>query len=638
MIPELGHYALIMALLLAVLQLAIPLLGIYQREANLQHAARPLCYGQLIFILFSYLCLTYAFISNDFSVQYVANNSNSQLPWFYRLCAVWGGHEGSILLWVLILNIWSALLARTSVKWQAQEAAGVLAICAFISIGFLCFILFTSNPFLRFLPNIPIQGRDLNPLLQDPGFVIHPPMLYMGYVGFAICFAMALYALIIGRLTTTWAKWMQPWTLMAWCFLTFGITLGSWWAYRELGWGGWWGWDPVENASLLPWLVGTALVHSLLVSTKRQILKTWTVLLAILTFSLSLLGTFLVRSGILTSVHAFAVDPKRGAFILGFLLLVIGGSLTIFAWRGSKLKSGTPTQLGSKAGLLLLNNVLLLVIMLSILLGTLYPLFIDALGLGKLSVGAPYFNSVFFPLMLPLLFVMGLGPVVSWSGDSWLQIWRDNRWRLSICIALGLLPLIFYAPNVGSLAGIIIASWLLSACFTRDNRSRRHLLGMQLAHLGMAVFIIGVSCSSVYSVQRDLRMQVGDQVTIHDVNIKWQKSEKIVGPNYSGMRGEFVLIKDGKTQTHMYPEKRIYNASQIPLTDAAIDIGVWGDWYIALGTPLNDTAWSVRLYYKPFIRWIWAGGLLMLFGGLLSALRRHSQQLRNPQEAQGELA
>jgi cytochrome c-type biogenesis protein CcmF len=633
MIPEIGQFALIVALWLALLQGILPIVGAARTSAVLMGIARPLAAGQFVFVAIAFGCLTYAFIANDFSVLYVAQHSNSQLPAAYRVAAVWGGHEGSLLLWAFILTLWTVAVALFSKHLPEEMVARVIGVMGLISVGFLLFMLITSNPFDRLLPAA-MDGRDLNPLLQDPGLVIHPPMLYMGYVGFSVAFAFALSALLGGKLDATWARWSRPWTTVAWVFMTIGIALGSWWAYYELGWGGWWFWDPVENASFMPWLVGTALMHSLAVTEKRGAFKSWTVLLAIAAFSLSLLGTFLVRSGVLTSVHAFATDPKRGVFILSFLVAVIGSSLLLFAWRAPKVGLGGKFDLISRESMLLTNNVLLSVASASVFLGTLYPLFMDALGFGKLSVGPPYFHTVFVPLMVPLVMMMGLGPIARWKQASLPDIWRRVRWALaaSVVVAL-LLPLALglWTPLIA--LGMWLAAWLI---FTAALDLRKRLAGsgnlwqrmkqpslsyygMQFAHLGVAVFIIGVTMVKGYETERDVRMEVGDTLEAGGYVFRFEGAREKQGPNYIAAEGRMSVSKNGKLVTELFPEKRQYNASGMPMTEAAIETGVFRDLYVSLGEPIPDSeAWAVRVYIKPFVDWVWAGCLFMALGGILA--------------------
>jgi cytochrome c-type biogenesis protein CcmF len=633
MIPEIGQFSLIVALLLALLQGILPIIGAARGSTVLMGIARPLAAGQFVFSAIAFACLTYAFIANDFSVLYVAQHSNSQLPVAYRIAAVWGGHEGSLLLWAFILTLWTVAVAMFSKHLPEEMVARVIGVMGLVSVGFMLFLLFTSNPFDRLLPAA-MDGRDLNPLLQDPGLVIHPPMLYMGYVGFSVAFAFALSALLGGKLDATWARWSRPWTTVAWVFMTGGIALGSWWAYYELGWGGWWFWDPVENASFMPWLVGTALMHSLAVTEKRGAFKSWTVLLAIAAFSLSLLGTFLVRSGVLTSVHAFATDPKRGIFILSFLVLTIGSSLLLFAWRAPKVGLGGKFDIISRETMLLANNVLLSVASASVFLGTLYPLFMDALGFGKLSVGPPYFHTVFVPLMVPLVVMMGLGPIARWKQASLPDIWHRVRWALaaSVVIAL-LLPLALglWTPLIA--LGMWLAAWLVftvaldlrkriagsGSLWQRLKQPSLSYYGMQFAHLGVAIFIIGVTMVKGYETERDVRMEVGDTLAAGGYVFRFDGVREKEGPNYTAAEGRMSVSKNGKPVTELYPEKRQYNASGMPMTEAAIQPGVLRDLYVSLGEPIPDSkAWAVRVYIKPFVDWIWAGCLFMALGGMLA--------------------
>lgn len=632
MTPEFGHVALILAFLVALIQGTLPLIGAQRGHAGWIALARPAAQTQFALVLIAFACLMQAFIANDFTVAYVAAHSNSRLPAIYRAVAVWGGHEGSLLLWLLMLSGWTLAVAVFSRQLPRVMVARVIGVLGLVAAGFLMFMLLTSNPFERLLPGA-ADGRDLNPLLQDPGLVFHPPMLYMGYVGFSVAFAFAIAALLSGRLDASWARWSRPWTLVAWVFLTLGIALGSYWAYYELGWGGWWFWDPVENASFMPWLVGTALIHSLAVSEKRGCFKNWTVLLAICAFSLSLLGTFLVRSGVLSSVHAFATDPKRGIFILTFLVVVIGGSLALFAWRANQVAIGGSFALLSRETLLLVNNVLLMVAAGSVLLGTLYPLIIDALGLGKLSVGPPYFNAVFVPLMMPLLLLLAVGPLARWKRADMRDMTRRLRLPASIALLAGMgLPLWFghWTPLVA--AGVSLAVWI-AASSLRQVRQRlvsgwppRGFWGMHTAHLGVAVFVLGVTLVKAYEVEKDLRMAFGDSVELGGYTVRLLGVDQVEGPNYVALRGEVELAKAGRVVNRLNPEKRGYFSSRMPMTETAIDSGFTRDLYVALGEPLDATgaagAWSVRVYYKPFVTWIWGGCLLMALGGLLAASDR----------------
>ncbi len=649
MIPEIGNFTLIVALFIALVQGVLPIVGAARGNAVLMGSARTLAAGQFVFVAIAFGCLTYSFIVNDFSVLYVAQHSNSQLPVAYRVAAVWGGHEGSLLLWTFILTLWTIAVASFSKHLPLEMVARVLGVMGLVAVGFLLFMLLTSNPFDRLLPAA-MDGRDLNPLLQDPGLVIHPPMLYMGYVGFSVAFAFALSALLGGKLDSTWARWSRPWTTVAWVFMTIGIALGSWWAYYELGWGGWWFWDPVENASFMPWLVGTALIHSLAVTEKRGAFKSWTVLLAIAAFSLSLMGTFLVRSGVLTSVHAFATDPKRGIFILTFLVVTIGASLLLFAWRAPKVGLGGKFELVSRESMLLSNNVLLSVASASVFLGTLYPLFMDALGFGKLSVGPPYFNTVFVPLMVPLVMMMGLGPVARWKQASLPDIWQRVRWAFaaSVIIAL-LLPLVLgkWTPIIA--LGLLLAAWIITtslldlhkrmgsegAYLQRFKTPSLSYYGMLLGHIGIAVFIIGVTLVKGYETERDVRMDVGDTVDAGGYVFRFDGVSEQQGPNYVAAQGRVSVSKDGKLVTELHPEKRTYNASGMPMTEAAIRTGFLRDLYVSLGEPIPDSsAWAVRVYIKPFVDWIWAGCLLMALGGILAISdRRYRIHARKTQAA-----
>jgi len=633
MIPELGHFALILALLLAGLLGTLPLIGAHRGIGAWTALARPLAAGQFLFIAFAFGCLAYSFVNNDFSVLNVATNSNSQLPLQYRIAATWGSHEGSMLLWVFMLGAWTVAVALKSRHLPDEMVARVLGVMGLVALGFLLFLLLTSNPFDRLFPPA-ADGRDLNPLLQDPGMVFHPPLLYMGYVGFSVAFAFAIAALIGGRLDATWARWSRPWTTLAWSFLTCGIMLGSWWAYYELGWGGWWFWDPVENASFMPWLIGTALIHSLAVTEKRGTFKAWTVLLAICAFSLSLLGTFLVRSGVLTSVHAFATDPRRGVFILAFLALVIGGSLVLFAMRAPKVSGGGRFEAVSRETMLLANNVLLIAAAGSVLLGTLYPLFLDALNLGKISVGPPYFDTVFVPLMTPLVFLMGVGPLARWKQATLPDLWQRIRWALAVSLVTALL-LPFAAGTWKPMVsfGLLLAAWIVTTTVVNIRERGRGVRGgivaqlarqpnsywgMIVAHLGIAVFIIGVTMVKGYETERDVRMSVGDKVTVGGFTLRFDGTSETRGPNYRAARGSFDVSRNGQHVTTQFPEKRVYNAGGMPMTEAAIENMLTGDLYVSLGEAVDGGAWSVRVYHKPFVTWIWAGCLLMALGGLLA--------------------
>ncbi len=634
MIAELGHFALILALLVALVQGTLPLAGAQRGRADWIALARPAAEANFLLVMVAFACLAASFLQNDFSVAYVAQTSNSKLPTMYRFAGVWGGHEGSLLLWVTMLSTWTFAVSLLSRQLPEAMVARVLGILGLVSVGFLLFILLTSNPFDRLLPPA-ADGRDLNPLLQDPGLVFHPPMLYMGYVGFSVAFAFALAALLSGHLDAAWARWSRPWTLAAWIFLTLGIALGSWWAYYELGWGGWWFWDPVENASFMPWLVGTALVHSLAVTEKRGSFKNWTVLLAIGAFSLSLLGTFLVRSGVLTSVHAFATDPRRGIFILMFLVVVIGGSLTLFAWRAPKVGLGGAFALVSRETLLLINNVLLVVAAGSVLLGTLYPLFLDALGLGKISVGPPYFNAVFVPIMTPVLILMAGGPIARWKHADLKDLARRLALALVVALAVGaVLPFAYGAWTPLVALGFLLAVWVAAAVVfqtwerLKKGKPPRSFWGMQCAHLGIAVFVAGVTAVQGYQEEKDVRMGPGDTVSVGGYGFRFIDVRQVDGPNYTAARGSIELSRDGRVLKTLYPEKRSYFSSSMPMTEAAIDAGLLRDVYVSLGEPLEAGAWAVRVYYKPLVDWIWGGCLLMALGGLLAASDRRYRLAR----------
>ena len=637
MIPELGLFALILALLLSAILGTVPLVGAHRNVAAWMALARPLAHGQFLFVATAFGCLAYSFVTDDFSVVNVATNSNSHLPLEYKFAATWGSHEGSMLLWLLLLAAWTLAVARNSGHLPGAMRARVLGVMGLVATGFLLFLLFTSNPFERLFPPAG-EGRDLNPLLQDPGMVFHPPLLYLGYVGFSVAFAFALAALLGGRLDTTWARWARPWTNLAWCFLTCGIVLGSWWAYYELGWGGWWFWDPVESASFMPWLVGTALVHSLAVTEKRGMFKAWTALLAILTFSLSLLGTFLVRSGVLSSVHAFAIDPRRGIFILAFLAIVIGGSLALFAARAHKVGEGGRCEPVSRESLLLANNVLLVVAAGSVLLGTLYPLLVDALDLGRLSVGAPYFDTVLVPLLLPLAVLMGVGPVAGWREAALPDLWHRLRWSLAAGVVTALVvALLAGRSSPLSFLGYLLAAWVAAATVVQlierigggqgDLRARiarqpRTWWGMLVAHLGVAVFIAGVTTVKGFEIERDVRLHPGDELTIAGDTFRFAGITEVRGPNYRAVQGNFDVRSGGVHVATMHPEKRTYDASGITTTEAAIASGWRGDRYVSLGEPHADGAWGVRIYQKPLVTWIWLGGLLMAAGGACAATDR----------------
>jgi cytochrome c-type biogenesis protein CcmF len=625
MIPELGQFALALALAVALVQAFLPIAGAANGNRAWIAVARPAARTLALLIAFAFGCLTYCFVTNDFSVQYVAEHSNSALPLHYRIAGVWGGHEGSLLLWTLMLGVWMTAVSLFSQHLPEEMTARVLGVMGVVSLGFIAFMLFTSNPFDRLFPAA-ADGHDLNPLLQDPGMVLHPPMLYMGYVGFSVAYAFAVAALLSGKLDVAWARWSRPWTTVAWMFLTIGIALGSGWAYYELGWGGWWFWDPVENASFMPWLVGTALIHSLAVTEKRGGFRSWTVLLAIIAFGLSLLGTFLVRSGVLTSVHAFAVDPRRGIFILGLFTVMIGGALVLYAWRTSRIGLGGDFAPVSRESFLLANNVLLAAAAGSVFLGTLYPLVIDAVGAGKISVGPPYFEAVFVPLMAPALFLMGVGPLARWKHASIPELAVLLRWALGVSLAVGLL-LPFAFGNWHALTGfaLALAIWIIATAvlsLKKRPRGSRAYLGMVVAHIGVAVFVVGVTLVKTYESDKDLKMKPGDTVALAGYLFRLDSVKDVKGPNYVAAQAKVVVSKDGSPVTIMYPEKRLYVVQNMPMTEAAIDPGPTRDLYVSLGDPFDDGAWLVKVQHKPFVDWIWGGCIVMALGGLLAASDR----------------
>ncbi|ATG73228.1 heme lyase NrfEFG subunit NrfE [Zobellella denitrificans] len=638
MIPEIGQFTLILALAATVILSIYPMLGAARGNVSMMLLARPLAYAQFGFLLVSFLCLTWAFIEHDFTVLYVASNSNSLLPLEYRISAVWGAHEGSLLLWVLILAGWTAAVARFSRALPLEAVARVLSVMGMVGIGFLLFVLLTSNPFERTLPYFPVDGRDLNPLLQDPGLIFHPPMLYMGYVGFSVAFAFAIASLMTGKLDAAWARWSRPWTMAAWIFLTLGIALGSWWAYYELGWGGWWFWDPVENASFMPWLAGTALIHSLAVTEKRATFKAWTVLLAILAFSLSLLGTFLVRSGVLVSVHAFASDPTRGLFILVFLMLVVGSSLLLYAIKGAEVRSHGKHELASRETMLLGNNIVLMAGLVVVLIGTLLPLVHKELGLGSISIGAPFFNSLYAWLIIPFALLLGAGPLFRWRRQQMKEVNGKLLFALAVSVVLGLGLPWWFAENfeiwaaVGIGLGVFIVVTSLQETWIRATHKHSFGVGVRklgnshwamiLGHVGLAVSIIGIACTQIYSIERDVRMSKGDSVTFAGYTFTFEGTRRADGPNYEGFKGVIGVAKNGRPLTELRAEKRMYVVQRMPMTEAAINAGFTRDLYAALGEELNDGAWAVRLYYKPFVRWIWFGAVLMSIGGAIAIADR----------------
>ena len=651
MMPEIGTFLLCLALALSLLLSTYPLWGAVRQDARLMALARPLSIGLFLAIAAAFAVLVHAFVVNDFTVAYVATNSNTLLPVYYRIAATWGAHEGSLLLWLLLLSTWTLAVALFSRRMPQDAVARVLAVMGMINLGFLLFITLTSNPFARTLPDFPIEGRDLNPMLQDIGLIFHPPLLYMGYVGFSVAFAFAIASLMAGRLDTAWARWSRPWTTAAWLFLTIGIVLGSAWAYYELGWGGWWFWDPVENASFMPWLAGTALIHSLAVTEKRGTFKAWTVLLAITAFSLSLLGTFLVRSGVLVSVHSFASDPARGMFILAFLVIVIGSSLLLYAIKGSQVRSRVQNEAWSRESLLLGNNVLLIAAMLVVLLGTLLPLVHKQLGLGSISVGEPFFNTMFTWLMAPFALMLGIGPLVRWRRDEPQKLFKRLALALIVTLLASiLLPWLLQDRIEGmTVVGLLMSIWVivLTLMELHERATHRHRFfqglrhlsrshwGMVLGHLGVAVTVIGIAFSTQYSVERDVRMKSGDSVDIHHYHFVFRGVHNLQGPNYSGGEAIIDVTRDGKPEAVLQAEKRFYAAARTMMTEAAINGGFTRDLYAALGEELDDGSWAVRIYYKPFVRWIWFGGVFMAFGGLLCLL---DPRYRSAKKAQRELA
>jgi cytochrome c-type biogenesis protein CcmF len=650
-LPELGQLALVLALLVAALQAILPLSGAHRGLASWMAVARPAAYAQLLLVASAFAILMHGFVTQDFSLRYVAQNSNSLLPWFYRCTAVWGAHEGSLLLWALILALWTGAVARFSRRLPDEVVARVLGVMGLIAVGFLAFLIFTSNPFERLLPAA-AEGRDLNPLLQDPGMIVHPPMLYLGYVGFSVPFAFAIAALLGGRLDARWLRWTRPWTNVAWAFLTCGIALGSWWAYYELGWGGWWFWDPVENASFMPWLAGTALLHSQAVTEKRGSFGGWTLLLAIAAFSLSLLGTFLVRSGVLTSVHAFAADPTRGLFVLVFLAIVIGGSLVLYALRAPGNEVDDATDPGtqrrrafapvSRETLLLVNNLLLACACAMVLLGTLYPLLADALELGKISVGPPYFAFLFTLLMAPLVLLLPFGPLARWQREQASRVFALLLPWLGLALAAGIAAF-FLAPQGRwkVAAGVAGAAWVglgtLRFAWQRlrapGGRMTAEMFGMTLAHLGVAVFLVGALLVEGLSRQHELALAPGQQVELGSYAFRFDGVERHPGPNYVADTGTVAVLRDGRLLETLHPEKRTYASGGQVMTEAAMDPGVVRDLYVALGEPLGNGSWAVRVHVKPFVRWIWSGAVLMALGGLVAASDRRFRRREEQHQA-----
>ena len=634
MIPEIGQFSLILAFIMALALGVLPILGSLTGNGPLMALAKPLARGQLAFVAIAFGCLAYAFVMHDFSVLYVAQHSNSLLPLQYRVAAVWGGHEGSLLLWILMLSGWMVAVSLFSKQLPEEMVARVLGVMGLVSVGFIAFTLFTSNPFERLLPAA-LDGRDLNPQLQDFGMIIHPPLLYMGYVGMSVAFAFAIAALIGGKLDAAWSRWSRPWTTAAWMFLTLGVMLGSWWAYYELGWGGWWFWDPVENASFMPWLVSTALIHSLAVTEKRGAFKNWTILLAIIAFSLSLLGTFLVRSGVLTSVHSFAVDPARGAFILGFLGVVVGGSLALFAWRAPKIGLGSGFELVSRESLLLVNNVLLVAAAGTVFLGTLYPLFLDVMNLGKISVGPPYFEAVFAPIMAVAVFMMGIGQTARWKQDSMANIARRLwPWFAASVLLAVFVPFLFGRWSAPVVAGVTLGLWsLLSGLAYLLARVRQSAgagvwvklraislatYGMLLAHAGIGVFVLGVTLVNGYASISEVRMRINDTAVLDGYTFRFLGVENVRGPNWTASKGALEVTKDGAKIATLYPQKRHYPVQKTSMTEPGIYTGLFRDLFVALGDQVGMDEWIVRIQHKPMVYWIWAGCLLMALGGLLA--------------------
>ncbi|MFT6270661.1 MAG: cytochrome c-type biogenesis protein CcmF [Alphaproteobacteria bacterium] len=636
MIPEIGNFTLVVALVISILLAVYPLWGAQTNNMTMMKMARPLTVGLFVFTFIAYLCLTHAFLTDNFSVQNVAQNSNSALPWYYKITAVWGSHEGSFLLWVLIFSIWTLAVALFSKGIPQAMVSRVLSVLGMVSISFYLFMLITSNPFDSMLPFFPVDGRDLNPLLQDFGMIIHPPLLYMGYVGFSVAFAFAIAALIGGKLDSTWARWSRPWTIAAWSFLTVGISLGSWWAYYELGWGGWWFWDPVENASFMPWLVGTALMHSLAVTEKRKIFQSWTVLLAIAAFSLSLLGTFLVRSGVLVSVHSFANDPDRGLFILGLLVVVIGGSLLLYAVRASQLKSTGRYDMFSREMMLMGNNVLLVAATIVVLLGTLFPLVHKEIGLGTISIGAPFFNQMFTLLIVPFVLFLGIGPLTRWKSQKPEMLRNQLIFAFILAVSAGFLINMSYDERTYmAWLGLTMSLWIVISSvlevrqrvtsstrdeplFTSLKRLTRSHWGMVLGHLGFAVTLIGITLVSNYEMERDVKMEPGQRVQIADYDVLFTGMKEIQGPNYISDMGVFDVFKNGELVSHLEPEKRFYTVQAMSMTEAGIHTTFTRDLFVAMGERLDGESWSVRLYYKPFVVWIWGGTVIMAIGGIFS--------------------
>jgi cytochrome c-type biogenesis protein CcmF len=634
MSAELGHFALILAFCLALPQAFFGLVGAATRRPHWMALTTRAVAGQFVFTAFAFACLAYCFYRNDFSVLYVAQNSNSELPTFYRFAAVWGAHEGSLLLWLLVQSIWTVAVVAFSRNMPNTMTSRVLGVLGLITSGFALFILTTSNPFTRLWPAA-LDGRDLNPLLQDPALAIHPPMLYTGYVGMSVPFAFAVAAMLEGKLDSMWARWVRPWTTVAWMFLTVGIALGSWWAYYELGWGGWWFWDPVENASFMPWLIGTALIHSLAVTEKRGLFKSWTLLLSIIAFSLSLLGTFLVRSGVVESVHAFASDPARGLFILAFLVICIGGALALYAWRAPLFKSNAGFAPVSRESFLLMNNVLLVVALVVILGGTLYPIFLDAFDLRAVSVGPPYFSTMFLVPMLPLAFLLAPGMHAAWKRASFERTKNLLIVLLIAAIAIGIVLQVFVYGwrSVLSVVGIIVALWIgFSALVEPVERLRKghslsaSVLGMSVAHFGLAMFILGATTVESYKQEKDLSLRPGQSTEVAGFTFTMNSLSNVAGPNYHAVQSEVTITRNGRELTKLHPQKRVYRVQKNPMTEAGIDAGWNRDLFVAMGEDLGDGSWSLRLQYKPMVRFIWLGAVVIALGGLIAVCDRRYRQ------------
>jgi len=643
-IPELGQFSLILAFCLSILLGSVPLVGAAKGNQLWMSLARPLTAGVFVFLSISILILAYAFVTDDFSVQFVAQHSNTLLPTRYKMTAVWGGHEGSFLLWTFMLGGWMLAVSIFSKSMPIDFVARVLGVLGILCTAYILFMLATSNPFDRIVPLPPQDGADLNSALQDIGFIIHPPTLYMGYVGFSVVFAFAIAALLSGRLDAAWARWSRPWANVSWAILTIGIALGSWWAYYELGWGGWWAWDPVENPPLITWLFGTALIHSLAVTEKRGVFKSWTVLLAILAFSGSLLGTFITRSGLLTSVHAFASDPSRGVFILGILGLAIGGSLILFAFRAPLMKSNFGFDLVSREILLLTNNVILVVASASVFLGTLFPMLYQAITDDLISIGPPYFNAIFIPLMALLVLVLGVGPMCRWkkTSVSYLIEQLGKIALASLAIGVMLPTIILLQVSWVAIVAVTLAAWIVLSMLKdmankTSNKATRlaglrglslSYYGMQTAHFGMALMLIGVAFTSEFSKEKSVLLAPGEGVDVGSYNFIFNDTQSITGPNYVANQADFSVSKNGNSLGNLNPERRIYLATGTPSTEMAIDAGFFRDLFVTLGEEKENNAWTMTIYVKPFIRWIWLGAIFMAFGGTVAAGDKRYRRVR----------